>query len=87
MYLRSLEFLRIPPGSVPRQRINEIIQGRRAITADTALRLAAFFGVDAESWLALQSHYDAVQRREALARELAAIPRYEQVAREHAEFV
>ncbi len=87
MYLRSLEFLRIPPGSVPRRRINEIIQGRRAITADTALRLAAFFGVDAESWLALQSHYDAVQRREALARELAAIPRYEQVAREHAEFV
>lgn len=87
MYLRSLEFLRIPPGSVPRERINEIIQGRRAITADTALRLAAFFGVDAESWLALQSHYDAVQRREALARELAAIPRYEQVAREHAEFV
>ncbi|MDD2408595.1 MAG: HigA family addiction module antitoxin [Tepidiphilus sp.] len=72
---------------VPRRRINEIIQGRRAISADTALRLAAFFGVDAESWLALQAHYDAVQRREALAQELAKIPRYEQLANERAELV
>ncbi|MBI5780186.1 MAG: HigA family addiction module antidote protein [Rhodocyclales bacterium] len=70
---------------VPRRRISEIIQGWRAISADTALRLAAFFGVDAESWLALQAHYDAVQRREALAQELAAIPRYEQLAHERTE--
>ena len=39
-------------------RINEIVDGKRAITADTALRLARFFGTDAQSWLNLQSHYD-----------------------------
>lgn len=36
---------------VPPRRINEIVKGQRAITADTALRLAAFFGTDAESWI------------------------------------
>ena len=44
--------------SVPPRRINEIVHGKRAITADTALRLARFFGTDAQSWLNLQSHYD-----------------------------
>lgn len=44
---------------VPPRRINEIVQGKRAITADTALRLAVFFGTDAQSWLNLQTHYDA----------------------------
>jgi addiction module HigA family antidote len=44
-------------GVSPR-RINEIVHGKRAITADTALRLARFFGTDAQSWLNLQSHYD-----------------------------
>jgi addiction module HigA family antidote len=39
-------------------RINEILRERRGITADTALRLARFFGTDAQSWLNLQSHYD-----------------------------
>lgn len=39
-------------------RINEILRGRRGISADTALRLARFFGTDAQSWLNLQSHYD-----------------------------
>ena len=39
-------------------RINEILRQRRGITADTALRLARFFGTDAQSWLNLQSHYD-----------------------------
>ncbi len=43
---------------VPPRRINEIVHGKRAITADTALRLARFFGTDAQSWLNLQSHYD-----------------------------
>ena len=43
---------------VPPRRINEIVKGQRAITADTALRLAAFFGTDAESWINLQSDYD-----------------------------
>ena len=44
--------------SVPPRRINEIVHGKRAITADTALRLGRYFGVDAQSWLNLQSHYD-----------------------------
>jgi antitoxin HigA-1 len=39
-------------------RINDILRGRRGITADTALRLARFFRTDAQSWLNLQSHFD-----------------------------
>ncbi len=44
--------------SVPRTRINDIVLGRRGITADTAVRLGRFFGTDAQSWINLQSHYD-----------------------------
>lgn len=44
--------------SVTPARINEILRGRRGITADTALRLARYFGTDAQSWLNLQSHFD-----------------------------
>jgi len=43
---------------VPARRINEIVLGKRAITADTALRLARYFGVSAQSWMNLQSHYE-----------------------------
>jgi len=43
----------VPPG-----RINEIIKGKRSITADTALRLGKFFGTTAELWLNLQTEYD-----------------------------
>jgi antitoxin HigA-1 len=43
---------------VPGRRINEIVLGRRAVTADTALRLSRFFGVSAEFWLGLQAQYD-----------------------------
>ena len=43
---------------VPPKRINEIVHGKRGITADTAVRLAAFFGTDAQSWMNLQTHYD-----------------------------
>jgi addiction module HigA family antidote len=43
---------------VPARRINEIVQGKRRITADTALRLAKFFGMSAEFWLGLQMDYD-----------------------------
>ena len=43
---------------VPQRRIDEICMGKRGITADTALRLARFFGTDAQSWINLQSHYD-----------------------------
>jgi addiction module HigA family antidote len=53
-------------GVTPR-RINEIVHGRRAITADTALRLGRFFGMEAQFWLNLQTHYDMEVAQEALA--------------------
>ena len=43
---------------VPPRRINEIVHGKRAISADTALRLGRYFGVDPQSWMNLQSHYE-----------------------------
>lgn len=58
---------------VPPRRINEIVHGKRAITPDTALRLAAFFGTDAQSWLNLQSHYDAETVREQIQDSLMRI--------------
>ncbi|UOP04968.1 HigA family addiction module antitoxin [Conchiformibius kuhniae] len=58
---------------VPPRRINEIVHGKRGISPDTALRLAAFFGTDVQSWLNLQSHYDAETARESIADTLANI--------------
>jgi len=43
---------------VPRSRVNDIVLGRRAITADTALRLGRYFGVSPEFWINLQARYD-----------------------------
>ncbi|MGA7951566.1 MAG: HigA family addiction module antitoxin [Thiobacillaceae bacterium] len=43
---------------VPAPRINDIVRERRTVTADTALRLARYFGTSAEFWLGLQSDYD-----------------------------
>ncbi len=51
---------------VPQRRIGEIVAGKRALTADTALRLARFFGTDAQSWVNLQAHYDLEIARERL---------------------
>ncbi len=49
---------------VPPNRVSEIVNGKRAITADTALRLGKYFGVSPETWLDLQSDYDLrVMRR------------------------
>jgi addiction module HigA family antidote len=62
---------------VPPRRINEIVKGMRGITADTALRLAAFFGTDAQSWLNLQSDYDLAGARNTMAAVLARIQRFE----------
>ena len=53
-------------GVSPR-RINEIIHGKRAVTADTALRLARFFGNSASFWLGLQMDYDLDVAADALA--------------------
>ena len=48
---------------VPAARINEIVKGKRAITADTALRLGKYFGTSAELWLGLQMEYDIRRAR------------------------
>ena len=48
------------------RRINEIVHGKRSITADTALRLSRFFGTSAEVWLNLQAHYDLEVARDKL---------------------
>jgi addiction module HigA family antidote len=52
---------------VPPRRINEIVKGQRAITADTALRFGRYFSMSPEFWLNLQSHYDLEQQQEILA--------------------
>ena len=49
---------------VPAQRINEIVRGLRAITVDTALRLARYFNTSPQFWLNLQSHYDLEMARD-----------------------
>jgi addiction module HigA family antidote len=56
--------------SVPPRRINEIVHGKRAITADTALRLARFFGTYEQFWLALQNRYDLEVGRDRLGKRL-----------------
>lgn len=53
-------------GVSPR-RINEIVHGKRAITADTALRLARYFGVSAQFWMGLQADYDLETAEDKLA--------------------
>ena len=56
--------------SVPPRRINEIVHGKRAITADTALRLAKFFGNSAKFWLNCQAHYDLEVQEDLMADQL-----------------
>jgi len=55
---------------VPARRINEIVKGERAITADTALRLGRYFKMSAQFWLNLQSHYDLEIVSDRLGRRL-----------------
>ena len=56
--------------SVPARRINEIVHGKRAITADTALRLGRYFKMSPEFWLNLQAIYDLEIEKERLASKL-----------------
>ena len=56
--------------SVPPRRINEIVRGQRSISADTALRLARYFGTSDRFWLNLQSHYDLERERDRLGKRL-----------------
>lgn len=55
---------------VPARRINEIIKGQRAISANTALRLGRYFTTSAQFWLNLQSHYDLEQEHQRLGKRL-----------------
>jgi len=52
--------------SVPARRINEIVHGKRSITADTGLRLARFFGTSERFWLNLQTRYDLEREKDRL---------------------
>ncbi len=58
---------------VPQRRIGEIVAGKRAITADTGLRLARFFGMSEGFWIGLQADYDREVAKDALAKTLAKI--------------
>ena len=56
--------------NVPPRRINEIVLGKRAVTADTALRLARYFGTSERFWLGLQADYDLEEARRVLGARL-----------------
>ena len=55
---------------VPPRRINEIVHGKRSVTADTALRLARYFGTSEEFWMGLQADYDLEEARNRLGSRL-----------------
>lgn len=59
--------------NVPPRRINEIVLGKRGITADTALRLAAFFGTSEGFWLGLQADYDLEEARALIGKDLLRV--------------
>jgi addiction module HigA family antidote len=62
---------------VPAPRINDIVRERRAVTVDTALRLAKFFGTSAEFWSGLQTDYDMASARAGMQEAIAHIRRFE----------
>jgi addiction module HigA family antidote len=68
----SQNYLAVSIG-VPPRRINEIVHGKRGISADTALRLARFFGTSDRFWLNLQARYDLEMERDHIGPDLAAI--------------
>lgn len=58
---------------VPPRRINEIVHGKRGITADTAIRLAKYFGTSEELWMNLQSNYELRLKRRELRDQIDSI--------------
>jgi addiction module HigA family antidote len=58
---------------IPQTRISEILKAKRRISADTALRLAKFFGTTPQFWLGLQNDYDLEESRKAISKDLIAI--------------
>ena len=69
---------------VPTNRITEILNRRRAITGDTALRLAHFFGSSAEFWLNLQSPYEIRLAEQRSGNSIRTLPTLKQVGQAHA---
>ena len=65
---------------MPATRISQILKGRRRITADTALRLSAYFGNSAEFWMGIQDEYELRAEQERLEEELQKIPRAQMIA-------
>jgi antitoxin HigA-1 len=63
--------------NVPTNRITQILNGTRAITGDTALRLAHFFGTSAQFWLNLQSLYELRLAQEKVGKSIKALPALE----------
>jgi len=62
--------------SIPQTRISKILKGERRITADTALRLAKFFGNSAKFWLGLQDDYDIEDEKKHRQKDLNSIKQY-----------
>jgi len=64
---------------VSQRRIGEIVAGKRAVTADTGLRLSRFFGTSDGFWVGLQTDYDTAQAKDALSDVLARIHPFESI--------
>ena len=60
--------------NMPATRVSEILKGRRKITADTALRLSAYFGNSPDFWLGIQDEYDLRREKKKIEQELSKIP-------------
>lgn len=73
MEISSSELARLL--DVPANRISQIINGRRNITGDTALRLGHWFGMSAQFWLNLQSAYDLRKAMEKVGEDIAKLPK------------
>src|SRR5689334_11793985 len=69
---------------VPTNRVTEILNGKRAITGDTALRLAHFFGTTAEFWLNLQSLYELRIAQKKVGRSISRLPTLKRFEEAHA---
>jgi addiction module HigA family antidote len=69
---------------VPTNRVTEILNGRRAVTGDTALRLAHFFGTTAEFWLNLQSVYDLRVAQKKAGKSISRLPTLKHFEEAHA---
>lgn len=76
----ELEVIGIAPTELARQigvppnRLSQIIQGKRSVTGDTALRLGHWFGVDPQFWMNLQSQYDLAEAERNAGAAVAALP-------------